>query len=229
MLKKTLFNIIALIAYRTNEVVMAITLIVWILYTKNWLAHDSSPALFVIFFAVILYLPVFFVVFYLLMLIPKFVCFIILQIIYAKARYKKNNNDDDEFERFWNEQEKVYDDIEREQREREEKERQSEQAWQNSYESWKRTYERYRSQQEQNYQKTYNQSDRQHEYNASSFQKHEFNDALLFYGLSMPFTQDQLKEKRRKLMKTAHPDEGGNTETAADINRFFDILKKYAD
>ena len=208
---------------------MAITLIVWILYTKNWLAHDSSPALFVIFFAVILYLPVFFVVFYLLMLIPKFVCFIILQIIYAKARYKNNNNDDDEFERFWNEQEKVYDDIEREQREREEKERQSEQAWQNSYESWKRTYERYRSQQEQNYQKTYNQSDRQHEYNASSFQKHEFNDALLFYGLSMPFTQDQLKEKRRKLMKTAHPDEGGNTETAADINRFFDILKKYAD
>lgn len=27
----------------------------------------------------------------------------------------------------------------------------------------------------------------------------------------------------------AHPDEGGNTETAADINRYFDILKKYAN
>ena len=239
MLKKILFNIIALIAYRTNEIVMAITLIVWILYTKNWLAHDSSSAIFVIFFAVILYLPVFFVVFYLLMLIPKFVCFIILQIIYAKARYDKDK--DDEFERFWDEQEKAYDDIECEQREREEreeKERQNEQAWQNSYESWKRTYERYHSQQEENYQRTYSENkqqgstdyDRQqYSHGAAGHKKDELHDALSFYGLSIPFTQDKLKEKRRKLMKTAHPDEGGDVETAADINRFFDILKKYAD
>ena len=30
-------------------------------------------------------------------------------------------------------------------------------------------------------------------------------------------------------MKTAHPDEGGNTEAAADINRYFDILKKICE
>lgn len=227
MLKQILLRIAEAIAYNTKDIVSLITLIVWLLYTKNWISNDSSPAVLVIFFAVILYLPVFYAVFYILMLIPKFICFIILQIIYAKARYK--NNKDDEFEHFWKEQNQAYDDIEREQKEREEKERQNEQAWQNSYESWKRTYERYRSQQEEGYQKTYNQSGGQYEHNTSGPQKDELHDALLFYGLSMPFTQDQLREKRRKLMKTAHPDEGGNTETAADINRYFDILKKYAN
>lgn len=227
MLKQIFLRIAEVIAYNTKDVVSLITLIVWLLYTKNWISNDRSPTVLVIFFAVILYLPVFYAVFYILMLIPKFICFIILQIIYAKARYK--NNKDDEFEHFWKEQNQAYDDIEREQKEREEKERQNEQAWQNSYESWKRTYERYRSQQEESYQKAYNQSGNQYEHNTSGPQKDELHDALSFYGLSIPFTQDQLREKRRKLMKTAHPDEGGNTETAADINRYFDILKKYAN
>lgn len=227
MLKQIFLRIAEAIAYNTKDIVSLITLIVWLLYTKNWISNDSSPAVLVIFFAVILYLPVFYAVFYILMLIPKFICFIILQIIYAKARYK--NNKDDEFEHFWKEQNQAYDDIEREQKEREEKERQNEQAWQNSYESWKKTYERYRSQQEESYQKAYNQSGSQYEHNTSGPQKDELHDALSFYGLSMPFTQDQLREKRRKLMKTAHPDEGGDTEAAADINRYFDILKKYAN
>ena len=143
MLKQIFLRIAEVIAYNTKDVVSLITLIVWLLYTKNWISNDRSPTVLVIFFAVILYLPVFYAVFYILMLIPKFICFIILQIIYAKARYK--NNKDDEFEHFWKEQNQAYDDIEREQKEREEKERQNEQAWQSSYESWKRTYERYRS------------------------------------------------------------------------------------
>lgn len=227
MLKQIFLRIAEVIAYNTKDVVSLITLIVWLLYTKNWIPNDRSPAVLVIFFAVILYLPVFYAVFYILMLIPKFICFIILQIIYAKTRYK--NNKDDEFEHFWKEQNQAYDDIEREQKEREEKERQNEQAWQSSYESWKRTYERYRSQQEETYQKTYSQSGDQYEYNTYGPKKDELHDALSFYGLSIPFTQDQLREKRRKLMKTAHPDEGGNTEAAADINRYFDILKKYAN
>lgn len=227
MLKQIFLRIAEVIAYNTKDVVSLITLIVWLLYTKNWISNDRSPTVLVIFFAVILYLPVFYAVFYILMLIPKFICFIILQIIYAKARYK--NNKDDEFEHFWKEQNQAYDDIEREQKEREEKERQNEQAWQSSYESWKRTYERYRSQQEETYQKTYSQSGDQYEYNNSGPKKDELHDALSFYGLSIPFTQDQLRGKRRKLMKTAHPDEGGDTEAAADINRYFDILKKYAN
>ena len=201
MLKKILFNIIALIAYRTNEIVMAITLIVWILYTKNWLAHDSSPALFVIFFAVILYLPVFFVVFYLLMLIPKIICFIVIQIIRAKEKYKSYKYDNYSY----------------------------------ADEDYADDQSQYDSSQEQQWQKSdyhYNQQSNsysEHQQTGSNRAGDELQMALCFYGLTIPFTQDQLKEKRRKLIKTAHPDEGGDVETAADINRFFDILKKYAD
>ena len=156
--------------------------IVWILYTKNWLAHDSSPALFVIFFAVILYLPVFFVVFYLLMLIPKIICFIVIQIIRAKEKYKSYK-----------------------------------------YGNYSYADEDYADDQSQY------DSSQEHQQTGSNRAGDELQMALRFYGLTIPFTQDQLKEKRRKLIKTAHPDEGGDVETAADINRFFDILKKYAD
>lgn len=231
MLRRILLRIANEIAYNTGEVTGVITLIVWFLYTRDRVLHDNSPAAFIIFFSIILYLPLFSAVFYILMLIPKLVCMTILLVVDKKNRYRydRTKSNDEKFERFWKEQNQAYDDIEREQKEREEKERQNEQAWQNSYESWKRTYERYRSQQEEGYQKTYNQSGGQYEHNTSGPQKDELHDALSFYGLSMPFTQDQLREKRRKLMKTAHPDEGGNTETAADINRYFDILKKYAN
>lgn len=231
MLRKILLRIANEIAYNTGEVTGVITLIVWFLYTRDRVLHDNSPAAFIIFFSIILYLPLFSAVFYILMLIPKLVCMTILLVVDKKNRYRydRTKSNDEKFERFWKEQNQAYDDIEREQKEREEKERQNEQAWQNSYESWKKTYERYRSQQEESYQKAYNQSGSQYEHNTSGPQKDELRDALSFYGLSMPFTQDQLREKRRKLMKTAHPDEGGNTETAADINRYFDILKKYAN
>ena len=226
-----MFRIANEIAYNTGEVTGVITLIVWFLYTRDRVLHDNSPAAFIIFFSIILYLPLFSAVFYILMLIPKLVCMTILLVVDKKNRYRydRTKSNDEKFERFWKEQNQAYDDIEREQKEREEKERQNEQAWQNSYESWKKTYDRYRSQQEESYQKAFNQRGSQNEHNTSGPQKDELRGALSFYGLSMPFTQDQLREKRRKLMKTAHPDEGGNTETAADINRYFDILKKYAN
>lgn len=226
MLKRILLRIADEIAYNTGEVTGVITLIVWFLYTRDRVLHDKSPAAFIIFFSIILYLPLFSAVFYILMLIPKLVCMTILLVIDKKNRYDRTKSNNEEFERCWKEQNQAYDDIERERKERE---NQNEQARQNSYESWKRTYERYRSQQEESYQKAYNQSGSQYEHNTSGPKKDELHDALSFYGLSIPFTKDQLREKRRKLMKTAHPDEGGNTETAADINRYFDILKKYAN
>lgn len=236
MLKRILLRIANEIAYNTGEVTGVITLIVWFLYTRDRVLHDKSPAAFIIFFSIILYLPLFSAIFYILMLIPKLVCMTILLVIDKKNRYGHDSakSNGKEFEGFWKEQNQAYDDIERERKERE---RQNEQAWQNSYESWKRTYERYHSQQEKNYQRTYNKNrqqdntdyGRQQNNGTAGYKKDELHDALSFYGLSIPFTQDQLREKRRKLMKAAHPDEGGNTEAAADINRYFDILKKYAN
>lgn len=54
------------------------------------------------------------------------------------------------------------------------------------------------------------------------------NEALKFYGLSIPFSSQTLKEKRRELMKKAHPDAGGSTEQAEKVNVFYEVLEKYA-
>lgn len=59
----------------------------------------------------------------------------------------------------------------------------------------------------------------------TDLKKMRLHDALSFYGLSIPFTQDQLREKRRKLMKTAHPDEGGNTEAQQILTDILIFLK----
>ena len=56
----------------------------------------------------------------------------------------------------------------------------------------------------------------------------DYDEALKYFGLQFPFTEEQLKTKRRKLMKTAHPDAGGSAEDAKKINEYYDVLKRYA-
>jgi len=47
-----------------------------------------------------------------------------------------------------------------------------------------------------------------------------------YYHLNIPFSQEELRNKRRLLMKSAHPDSGGSTEEAEKINRYYDVLKE---
>lgn len=54
----------------------------------------------------------------------------------------------------------------------------------------------------------------------------EIDKALHYYHLNIPFSQEELRNKRRLLMKSAHPDSGGNTEEAEKINRYYDVLKE---
>lgn len=54
----------------------------------------------------------------------------------------------------------------------------------------------------------------------------EIEKALCYYHLSIPFSQEELRNKRRLLMKSAHPDSGGSTEEAEKINLYYDILKE---
>lgn len=84
MLRRILLRIANEIAYNTGEVTGVITLIVWFLYTRDRVLHDNSPAAFIIFFSIILYLPLFSAVFYILMLIPKLVCMTILLVVDKK-------------------------------------------------------------------------------------------------------------------------------------------------
>lgn len=53
----------------------------------------------------------------------------------------------------------------------------------------------------------------------------EIDKALHYCYLNIPFSQEELRNKRRLLMKSAHPDSGGSTEEAEKINRYYDTLK----
>ena len=57
----------------------------------------------------------------------------------------------------------------------------------------------------------------------------ELKKAMAFYHVSFPFTEEEIRAKRKQLMKTAHPDIGGTEEEAKKINIYFDILSKYAN
>ena len=54
----------------------------------------------------------------------------------------------------------------------------------------------------------------------------EIDKALHYYHLNIPFSQEELRNKRRLLMKSAHPDSGGSTEEAEKINRYYDVLNE---
>lgn len=159
--------------------------------------------------SVFFYFPLILVLTYLALLIPKVVCMLFLEIIKIKEDYSKNgytdssSNTDDAGgsageEYRWKEQK--------------------------SYDWWQSQYKQYQSQQEK---QQNNSSNSNYKQNNPYQRKDELSEALSFYNLTIPFTESELRDKRRKLMKTAHPDEGGSTETAADINRYFDVLKRY--
>lgn len=55
--------------------------------------------------------------------------------------------------------------------------------------------------------------------------KSDLTEALAAYYLEPGYTEADLKKRKRKLMKTFHPDEGEtNEEYAQKINRYYDIL-----
>lgn len=111
----------------------------------------------------------------------------------------------------------------------------SDDSYNRAYEEFKRQYNRYYYQknnansgsnsQNNNSGNSYNNS----RSSGSTAHVSDYEKALKFYGLKIPFTEKELKEKRRKMMKTAHPDAGGSTNEAETINQYYDILKKYAN
>lgn len=111
----------------------------------------------------------------------------------------------------------------------------SDDSYNRAYEEFKRQYNQYYYQknnansgsnsQNNNSGNSYNNS----RSSGSTAHVSDYEKALKFYGLKVPFTEKELKEKRRKMMKTAHPDVGGSTNEAETINQYYDILKKYAN
>ena len=77
---------------------------------------------------------------------------------------------------------------------------------------------------EEGYKENYQQEDYQQYQNSSELQK-----ALDFFGLQIPFSEEELKKIWKEKMKSVNPDAGGNDEDAQKVNAYFELLKKYTN
>lgn len=62
----------------------------------------------------------------------------------------------------------------------------------------------------------------------SPHQESDFDRALRVFGLKLPFSSADLKKRRNELVKKNHPDHGGTNEKMIEINKAYELLKRYA-
>lgn len=119
----------------------------------------------------------------------------------------------------------------------------SQRSYSNSQSSNQRSYSNSQSSNSQktqgessnaNRQKTYsegnntNHQQTDHGSSTKSAYQIKYENALRMFGVRTPFTADQLHRRWRELMKSNHPDAGGSTVKAAQINENYQMLLKYA-
>lgn len=229
--KKIIRHIAMIFVYYRTNISKVITALICIFILNDWIKTDNSPSWFLAAVIILIVYPVFYLVFSALMLIPYTIGLIILKVI-------KDDDYDSFDENYYGYYSYRYDAG----RNTQQNYYQSNQQAENNYkESKQKNYN-----QNQNQEKSYNQhqeykqqkNNDYHQQGSRNNQKNsrqgsgvasEYEKALKFYGLQMPFTKEELKNKRRQLMKKAHPDAGGNTEEAEKVNVYYDILIKYAN
>lgn len=170
---------------------------------RKWMAEDSSPVLFLVLMILMFIFPFIYFVITIFSFIPTIVCLLYLQ--FTEQRNEKD------FERKYEQKSENYYDYQ-----------------QDAYERYEQENRQYHQYDYQNYQQQSNQQRQQHNQQRQQSQpQDDFHKAMSFYGLTMPFTEQQLRDKRRKLMKNVHPDSGGSENDAKKINMYFDILRTY--
>ena len=135
-----------------------------------------------------------------------------------KERYSESEDDEDADDRY------TY---------RESRKADSQRSQSNSQSSSQRSYSNSQSS-NTNRQKTYsegnntNHQQTNHGSSTKSAYQIKYENALRMFGVRTPFTADQLHRRWRELMKSNHPDAGGSTAKAAQINENYQMLLKYA-
>lgn len=223
--RKTLIWIMNTIAYNTKDTATVFMLLLAIWWGNELVNTDHVPIILAVLAIIFFYGPIFYLVSSVLLIIPKLVCLIILKLMEEKENnwnryYQRNYNQKQKEDQYKQQHDKSEDSSSYSYSSQEAKD-----SWKKAWEQAERKYQQQNSYSEnQGNQKSYNQS------GPNQQRKHdELQEALDFYGLTIPFTETVLREKRKKLIKEAHPDEGGSNERAADINRYFDVLKKFAN
>ena len=216
--KKIIRHIAMIFVYYRTNISKVITALICIFILNDWIKTDNSPSWFLAAIIIIVVYPVFYLVFSALMLIPYTIGLIILKVI-------KDDDYDSFDENYYGYYSYRYDAG----RNTQQNYYQSNQQAENNYKESKQKNYNQNQNQEKNYNQQQGSRNNQKNSRQGSGVASEYEKALKFYGLQMPFTKEELKNKRRQLMKKAHPDAGGNTEEAEKVNVYYDILMKYAN
>ena len=220
MAKNILKKILAATGYHSPDIVRIAATVMCIIMTSHWITvNKDGMDIFIVLFSVLFVYPLLILVLSVLIIIPSLICRMILYALGNDTNAEKHysytydNNSDSN----------------------------------NAYSNDENGYQGYQSQQQGgryygysgygynsgNAGYSYNntgagQQDYSYSYSGKTNTKRDYEKALEFYKLQMPFTEKELKERRRQFMKTAHPDAGGSNEEAEKINEYYEILKKYA-
>lgn len=180
-----------------------------ILFLIDFIRTDNSPVIFLVLLVMCVYFPIFCGVMAVVMFFVKLIsnsCLLFFRY------YTKNNTDNNtyQYDRQYN-----YDEYHKK----------SSDTYGSSKESSYNNKDYSGTHQERD---SYNNRQSNNSSNNSSARtRSELDIALAFYGLKIPYTEKMLKEKRKELIKKAHPDSGGSEDEAKKINTYYDILKKY--
>ena len=233
--------VLTIMAYRTYDVAKVISAVLCLMAAHQQITSGKAT----FFITVVLYLftyPMISVIIYLLLLIPKYISKFILMFMKGgnETGFDGFNGDYDGYYRrdygnqnYSNHQ--YQNNYSQNTGNNHQNSNSSDDNYNRAYEEFKRQYNQYYYQKNNANSGNSNQnSNRGNSYNnsqssGSAAHVSDYEKALKFYGLKVPFTEKELKEKRRKMMKTAHPDAGGSTNEAETINQYYDILKKYAN
>lgn len=178
---------------------------------REWIANEkTTPVILLVLIQVIFIYPILCLVFSALSFIPLSICEIFLTFV----EEHRNRQEQQQYQQY---RDNTYDNTNHDY--------QQSQRQQQSYYQQNQHQQRHDSQHNSsNYDNTY----RNYKQSQNTSQRDDLSIALAFYGLAIPFSEQQLRDRRRKLMKEVHPDAGGSTEDAEKVNSYFDILKKYA-
>lgn len=246
--------VLTIMAYRTYDVAKVISAVLCLMAAHQQITSGKAT----FFITVVLYLftyPMISVIIYLLLLIPKYISKFILMFI--KGGNETGFDGFNGYNDYGYGNSDGYYDYDGYYRRDYGNQNYSNHQYQNNYsqnagsshqnsnssdDSYNRAYEEFKRQYNQYYYQKNNANSRSNSQNNNSGNSYnnnrssgstayasDYEKALKFYGLKVPFTEKELKEKRRKMMKTAHPDVGGSTNEAETINQYYDILKKYAN
>ena len=232
---KIIRSIAEFIDDHTSGITYLITFLATVKTAKSWVDMNHAVGLHAFALVALVFFficPIFFFVFTVLMLIPKAICHIGLQIYYASAGLDSWGFSSEDYKKA---------EAKRKAAEEKENEKKAKRNKKGNTDSNKKENTNSNRKENSNSGRKENTGDSSSGNSRSNGDDgsnrnsgsssgtgqtgNAYTDALNYFGLTIPFTEAELKSKYRQAIKKAHPDQGGSKEEAERINAYYTTLK----